>query len=91
MVGSDEVIIIANLEWANRFAHVSAVRETCEANGKIASIEPGMGAWGSTREDRRSLADERCGRGAGGKKRVRVTTAMGTDFTVSIDGRSRSS
>ena len=43
MVGSDEVIIIANLEWANRFAHVSAVRETCEANGKIASIEPGMG------------------------------------------------
>src|ERR687885_31316 len=51
MVGSDEVIIIANLEWANRFAHVSAVRETCEANGKIASIEPGMGEWGLTRED----------------------------------------
>ena len=51
MVGSDEVIIIANLEWANRFAHVNAVRETCEANGKIASIEPGMGAWGLTQED----------------------------------------
>src|SRR6266513_3092030 len=51
MVGSDEVIIIANLEWANRFAHVNAVRETCEANGKIASIEPGMGEWGLTRED----------------------------------------
>src|SRR5207248_2492127 len=51
MVGSDEVIIIANLEWANRFAHVSAVRETCEANGKIASIEPGMGEWGLTLED----------------------------------------
>ena len=48
MVGSDEVIIITNLEWANRFAHVSAVRETCEANGKIASIEPGMGEWGLT-------------------------------------------
>src|ERR1700760_635161 len=43
MVGSDEVIIIAELEWANRFAHVNAVRETCEANGKIGSIEPGMG------------------------------------------------
>src|SRR5262245_62518701 len=46
MVGSDEVIIVAELEWANRFAHVNAVRETCEANGKIASIEPGMGDWG---------------------------------------------
>src|SRR6476661_7709231 len=51
MVGSDEVIIIANLEWANRFAHVNAVRETCEANGKIASVEPGMGEWGLTLED----------------------------------------
>src|SRR5947209_13787821 len=51
MVGSDEVIIIANLEWANRFAHVNAVRETCEANGKIASIEPGMGVWGLTQDD----------------------------------------
>jgi leucyl aminopeptidase (aminopeptidase T) len=48
MVGSDEVIIIANLEWANRFAHVNAVRETCEANGKIASVEPGMGSWDVT-------------------------------------------
>ncbi len=42
MVGADEVIIIANLEWANRFAHINAVRETCEANGKIASILAGM-------------------------------------------------
>src|SRR5229473_4775707 len=51
MVGSDEVIIITNLEWANRFAHVNAVRETCEANGKIASVEPGMGAWDLTVDD----------------------------------------
>ena len=51
MVGSDEVIIITDLEWANRFAHVNAVRETCEANGKIASVEPGMGEWGLTLED----------------------------------------
>src|SRR5207247_9175463 len=36
MVGSDEVIIITNLEWANRFAHVSAVKETCAANGHMA-------------------------------------------------------
>src|SRR2546429_2229738 len=51
MVGSDEVIIITNLEWANRFAHVNAVRETCEANGKIASIELGMGEWDLTVDD----------------------------------------
>src|ERR671937_1808930 len=51
MVGSDEVIIIAELEWANRFAHMSAVKETCAVNGKIASIEPGMGEWGLTLED----------------------------------------
>ena len=51
MTASDEVIIITNLEWANRFAHVSAVKETCAANGKIASVEPGMGSWGLTVED----------------------------------------
>ena len=48
MVASDEVIIITNLEWANRFAHVSAVKETCAENVKIASVEAGMGAWGLT-------------------------------------------
>jgi aminopeptidase len=89
MVGSDEVIIIANLEWANRFAHVSAVRETCEANGKIASIEPGMGKWGLTPEDLERSAQRTKDAVAAleGKKRVRVTTALGTDFTVSIEGR----
>src|SRR5215210_8310224 len=51
MVASDEVIIVTNLEWANRFAHVNAVKETCAANGKIASVEPGMGEWSLTRED----------------------------------------
>ncbi len=52
MVASDEVIIITNLEWANRFAHVSAVKETCAANGKIASVEGGMGStWDLTVED----------------------------------------
>lgn len=89
MVGSDEVIIIANLEWANRFAHVNAVRETCEANGKIASIEPGMGQWGLTREDLERSAQRTRDAVAAlqGKKRVRVTTPIGTDFTVSIEGR----
>jgi len=89
MVGSDEVIIIANLEWANRFAHVSAVRETCEANGKIASIEPGMGDWGLTLEDleRSARRTKDAVAALAGKQRVRVTTALGTDFEVSIEGR----
>src|ERR671931_693697 len=89
MVGSDEVIIIANLEWANRFAHVNAVRETVEANGTIASIEPGMGEWGLTREDLERSAQRTRDAVAAleGKKRVRVSTQAGTDFTVSIEGR----
>src|ERR687891_509197 len=50
MVGSDEVIIITQLEWANRFCHVNAVKETCAAKGKIASVEEGMGTWDLTVE-----------------------------------------
>jgi aminopeptidase len=89
MVASDEVIIVTNLEWANRFAHVSAVKETCAANGKIASVEEGMGAWDLSVEDIQA-ATQRAKDAIAvleGKKRVRVTTAAGTDFTVSIEGR----
>src|SRR5216684_1193505 len=89
MVGSDEVIIIANLEWANRFAHVNAVRETCEANGKIASVEPGMGSWGVTVEDIMKATERARDAMAAleGKTQVHVTTPLGTDFYVSIEGR----
>src|SRR5205823_10324027 len=89
MVGSDEVIIVASLEWANRFAHVNAGRENCEANGKIASIEPGMGEWGLTREDleRSAQRTKDAVAALAGKTRVRVTTPLGTDFTVSVEGR----
>ena len=89
MVGSDEVIIVTNLEWANRFAHVSAVKETCAANGKIASIEPGMGEWGLTRDDleRSAQRTKDAVAALAGKKQVHVTTALGTDFYVSIEGR----
>src|SRR5438105_9306502 len=89
MVGSDEVIIIANLEWANRFAHVNAVRETCEANGKIASIEPGMGEGGLTREDLGGSGQRPKDAVAAlaGKKQCHVTTALGTDFYVLTEGR----
>ena len=89
MVSSDEVIIVTNLEWANRFAHVNAVRETCEANGKIASVEEGMGSWELTRE----MIEEATRRARTamaaleGKKLCRVTAANGTDVTVSIEGR----
>ena len=90
MVGSDEVIIITNLEWANRFAHVSAVKETCAANGKIASVEGGMGDLGPDRRahpaGRRSARGTRSRRSRA-RRRVRVTTELGTDFTVSIEGR----
>jgi leucyl aminopeptidase (aminopeptidase T) len=89
MTASDEVIIVTNLEWANRFAHVNAVRETCEANGKIASVEEGMGSWNLTRDDI-ELATRRARdamRALEDKKRVRVTAANGTDFEVSIAGR----
>src|SRR5438876_12420425 len=89
MVGSDEVIIITNLEWANRFAHVNAVRETCEANGKIASVEPGMGSWDLTQDDLERSAQRTKDAVAvlAGKTQVHVTTALGTDFYVSIEGR----
>src|SRR5436190_4186739 len=89
MVGSDEVIIIANLEWANRFAHVNAVRETCEANGKIAAIEPGMGDWGLTAEDLEKSAQRTKDAVAAlaSKTQCHVTTPLGTDFYVSIEDR----
>jgi len=89
MVGADEVIILANLEWANRFAHVNAVRETCEANGKIASLEPGMGEWGLTHEDleRSAQRTKDAVEALTGKTQCHVTTPLGTDFYVSIEGR----
>src|SRR5688572_22037163 len=89
MTSSDEVIIITNLEWANRFAHVSAVKETCAANGKIASVEGGMGTWELTVDHIKDATQRAKDAMAAleGKRRVRVTTALGTDFTVSIEGR----
>src|ERR671926_1377725 len=78
MVGSDEVIIVTNLEWANRFAHVNAVRETCEANGKIASVEPGIGSWDLTREDieRAAQRTKDAVAALAGKRECHVTTAL---------------
>jgi len=89
MTSSDEVIILTNLEWANRFAHVNAVRETCAADGKIASVEEGMGDWELTREMIMEATQRARDAMAAleGKKLCRVTSARGTDVTVSIEGR----
>jgi leucyl aminopeptidase (aminopeptidase T) len=89
MVASDEVIIITDLEWANRFAHVPAVKESCEANAKIASVEPGMGAWGLTVEKLHAAQKRAQDAMAAleGVRQLRVTSQKGTDFTVTIEGR----
>ncbi len=89
MVSSDEVIIVTNLEWANRFAHVDAVKQTCAANGKIASVEEGMGSWDLTEEMIAEATQRALDAMAAleGKKLCRVTAANGTDVTVSIAGR----
>src|SRR5215217_7183043 len=89
MVASDEIIIITNLEWANRFAHVSAVRESCDANAKIASVEEGSGSWHLTEGD--ILGATTRGRAASGAmkgaKWCHVPSPAGTDLRVSIEGR----
>jgi leucyl aminopeptidase (aminopeptidase T) len=89
MVSSDEIIIITNLEWANRFAHVSAVKESCANNAKIASVEPGMGEWGLTVEGLHRAQQRAWDAMAAleGVEKVRVTSAKGTDFTVTIKDR----
>jgi len=89
MVNSDEIIIITNLEWANRFAHVSAVRESCANNAKIASVEEGMGEWGLTKEMILEATEraQAAIRALEGNKRCRVTSPAGTDVMVSIEGR----
>ena len=84
MVGSDEVIIVTNLEWANRFAHVDAVKQTCAANGKIASVEEGMGGWGLT-EAMIGEATQRARDAMDaleGKTACHLTAANCTDVTV---------
>lgn len=89
MVNSDEIIIITDLEWANRFAHVAAVKESCANNAKIASVEPGMGSWGLT-EEKLLRAQKRALDAMAaleGVEKVRVTSKKGTDLTITIKDR----
>jgi len=89
MLAADEIIIMTNLEWANRFAHVSAVRESCANNVKIASVEGGMGEWDITVDDIMASTDRAVAaiEKLRGVKKVRVWTPQGTDVTVSIEDR----
>jgi leucyl aminopeptidase (aminopeptidase T) len=89
MIASDEIIIITNLEWANRFAHVSAVKESCAAMAKIASVEEGLGSWSLSERDIQ-VATRRARdaiEALAGARRCRVTSPKGTDVTVCIEGR----
>ena len=89
MLAADEIIIMTNLEWANRFAHVNAVRESCANNVKIASVEGGMGDWDITVEDILASTDRAVAamQKLEGVKTCRVWTPEGTDVTVSIEER----
>ena len=89
MLAADEIIIMTNLEWANRFAHVSAVRESCANNVKIASVEGGMGEWDIKVEDILASTDRAVAaiEKLKGVKKCRVWTPEGTDVTVSIEDR----
>src|ERR1700689_4694662 len=51
MVTSDQIIIMTNLEWANRFAHVPAVKESVANQVRIGSIPGGFGRWPSSGAD----------------------------------------
>jgi leucyl aminopeptidase (aminopeptidase T) len=89
MTNSDEIIIVTNLEWANRFAHVAAVKESCANNAKIASVEPGMGGWGLTLEQIEAATQRARDAMAAleGATKVRMTSGKGTDVTITIEGR----
>ncbi len=89
MLAADEIIIMTNLEWANRFAHVSAVKDSCANNVKIASVEGGMGEWDIGVEDIMVSTDRAVAaiEKLKGVKKCRVWTPEGTDVTVSIEDR----
>lgn len=89
MVSSDVILITTNLEWANRFAHVNPVKQSVERGAKIASVEEGMGAWDLTAEDIDYIVSqsEKIIEAMQGAKEVRVTSPLGTDVRVAVEGR----
>ena len=89
MVTSDQIIIMTNLEWANRFAHVPAVKESVANKVRIGSIEEGFGRWPISVEDiERTIGNAKAAIALlEGKKRVRVTSPAGTNVEVCIERR----
>jgi len=89
MVTSDQIIIMTNLEWANRFAHVPAVKESVANQVRIGSIEEGFGRWPISVEDiEHTIGNAKSAISLlEGNKRVRVTSPAGTDVEVSIERR----
>lgn len=89
MVTSDQIIIMTNLEWANRFAHVPAVKESVANKVRIGSIEEGFGRWPISVEDiERTIGNAKAAIARlEGRGRVRVTSPAGTDVEVSIERR----
>jgi leucyl aminopeptidase (aminopeptidase T) len=89
MVTSDQIIIMTNLEWANRFAHVPAVKESVANKVRIGSIEEGFGLWPISVEDiERTIGNAKAAIARlEGRGRVRVTSPAGTDVEVSIERR----
>jgi aminopeptidase len=89
MITADSIMIMTNLEWANRFAHVKAVKESVQNNARIGSVEEGFGSWPVSVDDiQRTIGNAQAAiRKLVGAKRVRVTSPRGTDVEVSIEGR----
>ena len=89
MLHSDEIIIVTNLEWANRFAHVDPVKASVEKGAKIASIEEGLGEWDLEIEDIELTTSraEKIMAAMEGAKWARVTNPAGTDVNICIEGR----
>ncbi len=89
MRSSDVIIIKTVLEWANRFAHVSPVKDAVANNARVVSIEEGMDRWDLTTDDIDLIMERtaKITRAMEGAKWVRVTTPRGTDVKVNIEGR----
>lgn len=89
MLSADVILITTNLEWANRFAHVNPVKASVERGVRIASVEEGMGAWDLAAEDIDDIVgqSERIIEYMKGAREVRVTSDLGTDVKICVEGR----
>ncbi|MBE0478167.1 aminopeptidase [Candidatus Aerophobetes bacterium] len=89
MLNSDVILITAVMEWANRFAHVDPVRQSCERGAKIASVEEGMDRWDLTPDDIQATLKrtEKIINAMQGAKNVHISSPSGADVTLCLEGR----